>query len=73
MDYVSRTTEQNYKSNLIKYNATENFVAISPVKIVFWFLNFATEICNIPLVLKKNVFVRITFLEPQSKITNLIS
>ena len=35
---------------------TENFVAISPVKIVFWFLNFATEICNISLVLKKNVF-----------------
>ena len=52
---------------------TENFVAISPVEIVFWFLNFAMEICNISLVLKKNVFVWITFLEPQSKITNLIS
>ena len=52
---------------------TENFVAISPVKIVFWFLNFATEICSISLVLKKNVFVRIMFLEPQSKIMNLIS
>ena len=35
---------------------TENFVAISPVKIVFWFLNFAMEICNISDVLKKNVF-----------------
>ena len=36
---------------------TENFVAISSVKkkIVFWFLNFTTEICNISLVLKNHV------------------
>ena len=33
----------------------------------FWILNFTTEICNISLVLKNNVFVRITVLE-QNKI-----
>ena len=53
---------------------TENFVAISSVKkIVFWILNFAMEISNISLVLKNNVFVRIAVLKPQSEITNLIS
>ena len=42
---------------------TENFVAISCVeKMVFWILNFATEICHISLGLKNNVFVWITVL-----------
>ena len=27
---------------------------------MFWILDFATEICNVSLVLKNNVFVRIT-------------
>ena len=35
---------------------TENFVAISPEKLVFWFLNFAMEICNIFTCVEKERF-----------------